>query len=95
MKTKILLIYTGGTIGMVKDSGTESLVPLDFQQLTKQVPELKSFDCQLDSYEFSTPIDSSNVNPQFWIDLVNVIETQDNTDLQGELACAAGGCEIK
>lgn len=74
MKTKILLIYTGGTIGMVKDSETGSLVPLDFQQLTKQVPELKSFDCQLDSHEFDIPIDSSNVNPQFWIDLVNVIE---------------------
>ena len=74
MKTKILLIYTGGTIGMVKDPETESLVPLNFNELTKQVPELKGFDCQLDSFEFETPIDSSNVNPKFWVDLVNVIE---------------------
>lgn len=74
MKTKILLIYTGGTIGMVNDPETGSLVPLDFQQLTSQVPELKIFDAQLDSYEFETPIDSSNVNPKFWVDLVRVIE---------------------
>jgi L-asparaginase len=74
MKTKILLIYTGGTIGMVNDSETNSLVPLDFKHLSIQVPELKSFDCQLDSYEFDTPIDSSNVNPVFWQKLLDVIE---------------------
>ena len=74
MKTKILLIYTGGTIGMVKDLETESLVPLDFKELTKQVPELKSFDCQLDAYEFEEAIDSSNVNISFWVDLANVIQ---------------------
>jgi len=74
MKTKILLIYTGGTIGMVKDPETKSLVPLNFKQITNQVPELKSFNCQLDSYEFDKIIDSSNVNPNFWIDLVRVIE---------------------
>ncbi len=74
MKTKILLIYTGGTIGMVKDSATNSLIPLNFKELTKQVPELDNFDCQLDSYEFERPIDSSNVNPKFWIDLVHIIK---------------------
>lgn len=74
MKTKILLIYTGGTIGMVKDPETNSLVPLDFKQITIQVPELKGFDCELGSYEFETPIDSSNVNPKFWVELVQVIE---------------------
>jgi len=74
MQNKILLIYTGGTIGMVQDPETESLVPLNFNELTKQVPELKGFDCELESYEFETPIDSSNVNPLFWVDLVRVIE---------------------
>ena len=74
MKTKILLIYTGGTIGMVKDPETNSLIPLNFKHLTEQVPELKSFDCQLDSYEFNPPIDSSNVDPDFWINLVRVIK---------------------
>ena len=76
MKTSILIIYTGGTIGMVKDSHTNSLVPLDFKQITNQVPELKGFDCDFGSYEFETPIDSSNVNPEFWAELVKVI--QDN-----------------
>ena len=75
---KILLIYTGGTIGMVKEPDTDALVPLDFSQITNQVPELKAFDCQLDSYEFETPIDSSNVNPKFWIELVKVIEQRYN-----------------
>ncbi len=74
MKTKLLLIYTGGTIGMVKDSETGSLMPLDFKHLTEQVPELRAFDCQLDSFEFPVAIDSSNVNPEFWVDLVRVIE---------------------
>ncbi len=74
MKTKILLIYTGGTIGMVSDTESNSLVPLDFKHLSTQVPELKNFDCVLESYEFEKPIDSSNVNPDFWIDLVKVIE---------------------
>jgi len=76
MKTKILLIYTGGTIGMVKDPETNSLIPLNFKHLTEQVPELKSFDCQLDSYEFNPPIDSSNVDPNFWVNLVRVIENE-------------------
>jgi L-asparaginase len=76
MQTKILLIYTGGTIGMVNDPETDSLVPLDFQQITNQLPELKNFDCQLDSFEFETPIDSSNVNPEFWVELVSVIESK-------------------
>ena len=81
MKTKILLIYTGGTIGMVKDSDTDSLKPLNFKHLTEQVPELKSFNCQLDSYEFEKPIDSSNVNPEFWVKLVNIVkERYDNYD---------------
>ncbi|PIF02818.1 MAG: L-asparaginase 1, partial [Draconibacterium sp.] len=70
MKTKILLIYTGGTIGMVQDSDTGALIPLDFKHLTMQVPELKRFDYQLDAYEFDEPIDSSNVNPEFWAELV-------------------------
>ncbi len=74
MKTKLLLIYTGGTIGMVKDSESGSLMPLDFKHLTEQVPELRAFNCQLDSFEFSVVIDSSNVNPAFWIDLVTVIQ---------------------
>jgi L-asparaginase len=74
MKTKILIIYTGGTIGMVADPDSGALVPLNFQELTKQVPELKRFNFDWDAYEFAKPIDSSNVNPNFWIELVEVIE---------------------
>jgi len=74
MKTKILLIYTGGTIGMVRDTESKSLVPLNFKELTKQVPELNFFDYKIDSFEFKNPIDSSNVNPDFWVDLLDIIE---------------------
>ncbi|MBN2669241.1 MAG: asparaginase [Bacteroidales bacterium] len=74
MNNKILLIYTGGTIGMVNDPVTNSLVPLNFKHITSQVPEINNFDCQIDSYEFESPIDSSNVNIEFWKTLVSIIK---------------------
>jgi L-asparaginase len=73
-KTKILLIYTGGTIGMVKDSQTGHLVPFDFKQILEQVPELSQFDLIIESVSFDHPIDSSNMSPKVWVDLVDIIE---------------------
>jgi L-asparaginase len=71
---KILLIYTGGTIGMITDPDSGVLKPFDFSQITSQVPEIKLFDCEIDSFSFEDPIDSSNMTPQVWQDLVKVIE---------------------
>jgi len=71
---KILLIYTGGTIGMITDADTGVLKPFDFSQITTQVPELKLFDCEIETISFDTPIDSSNMTPQVWQDLVRLIE---------------------
>jgi L-asparaginase len=70
---KILIIYTGGTIGMHKDQ-TGSLRPFDFGKVTEQVPELKQLGCTLKHYAFKELIDSSNVTPDFWIQLATTIE---------------------
>lgn len=70
---KILIIYTGGTIGMQHDSkGT--LKPFDFGTIMKQVPELGRLKCAVHHHQFEELIDSSNVQPQFWVALASIIE---------------------
>lgn len=71
---KILIIYTGGTIGMVKDPETNSLVPMDFSNISDRVPELKMFDFQVQTISFSPLVDSSEINPEIWQRLVVLIE---------------------
>jgi L-asparaginase len=65
-KPKILIIYTGGTIGMINDPETNMLKPFDFDQITKEVPELMKIKCSLDAVSFKKPIDSSNMNLKIW-----------------------------
>jgi L-asparaginase len=77
-KSKILLIYTGGTIGMMQDVKTGSLKPFDFKSLTNQVPELKKFDVELSSISFEKPIDSSNMHKDVWVKLANIIKEKYN-----------------
>lgn len=74
MKTKILLIYTGGTIGMAKDYTTQSLKPFDFENLLKHIPELSLIDSEIRFTGFAQPIDSSDMNPDHWIELATIIE---------------------
>lgn len=79
---KILLIYTGGTIGMIKDFNTGSLRNFNFDDLLKHIPELKLLDCDIATNSFKKPIDSSNMNPEYWKDIAVVIK--DNyTDYDG------------
>lgn len=73
MDRKILLIYTGGTIGMKQDPDTLLLKPFDFTQILQEVPELRKFDFQIDTISFDPVIDSSDAKPSFWIDLVRLI----------------------
>jgi len=73
-KINILVIYTGGTIGMVQDPKTLSLRPLTFDILYKYLPVLENFNCRIDFYTFEPLLDSSNMNPSFWIHLAGVIE---------------------
>lgn len=72
-KKSVLLIYTGGTIGMVADAVTGILKPFNFKNLSKEIPELKKFNLHLDSISFPEPMDSSNMQPETWIKLANII----------------------
>lgn len=72
-QTSILVIYTGGTIGMVQDPKTGSLKPLTFDNLYRYLPVLENFNCQIEFYTFDPLLDSSNMNPSFWMELADVI----------------------
>lgn len=72
-KEAVLLIYTGGTIGMVNDPKTGQLRPFNFNALTEQIPELQKFPVQMDHYAFEKPIDSSNMQPEIWVRLAELI----------------------
>lgn len=73
-----LIIYTGGTIGMVKDAVSGSLKPVNFERLQANIPEISKLDIDLDIYTFEHTIDSSNILPEHWIKLVEVIEKNYN-----------------
>jgi L-asparaginase len=73
-KSKVLLIYTGGTIGMMHDPVSGSLKPFNFKALTSQIPELKKFEVELSSISFKHPIDSSDMQPEIWIQMVEIIQ---------------------
>jgi L-asparaginase len=75
----ILIIYTGGTIGMVQDHETGALKPFRFDNILSEVPELKRSGYNLSSYAFNPPLDSSNVGPETWIQVANIIELNYNS----------------
>ncbi|MEH0007434.1 MAG: asparaginase [Flavobacteriales bacterium] len=70
----ILLIYTGGTIGMVSDCRTQTLRAFNFDRLLDQVGEIHQLDCCIDLQSFVEPIDSSDISPNHWIQLAEIIE---------------------
>lgn len=70
---KILLIYTGGTIGMNHNPQTGALEPFDFDSLLTKVPELGQFKTDIDTYQFLPPIDSSDMGPSHWSDMARLI----------------------
>ena len=74
-KTSILLIYTGGTIGMMENPDTGALENFNLEQLQKHVPELERFDFTIDTYTFDPPIDSSDMDTESWRKLVEVVST--------------------
>lgn len=75
-KSSILLIYTGGTIGMKEDPTAQALKPFDFSQILAEVPELRKFAYKIDSHTFSPLIDSSDVEPGLWISLAELIKNK-------------------
>ncbi len=79
--TSILIIYTGGTIGMVHEPVTGTLVPIDFTHISRQVPELQRFGFRLETITFDPVIDSSDVSPDVWNKLaVTIAERYDEFD---------------
>mgnify|MGYP000565642510 CR=1 FL=1 len=77
----VLLIYTGGTIGMIENPETGALENFNFDQLLQHVPELKRFNYRISSYQFDPPIDSSDMEPSLWAKIVKIINyNYDNFD---------------
>lgn len=73
-KKNLLIIYTGGTIGMIHDEETGSLKPFNFGKLSTVVPELKKLPCKIDFHSFDPLIDSSDMQPERWIQIAEIIE---------------------
>lgn len=75
----ILLLYTGGTMGMVKDE-QGILVPFNFENILEYIPSLKTFDLRIKVIAFDEPIDSSNVNPTHWQAIGEIIRAHTEFD---------------
>lgn len=75
---KILIVYTGGTIGMVKDYNTGALKAFDFSQISSKIPELQQLNCEISTISFDEPIDSSNMSVEYYIQIADIIS--DNYD---------------
>lgn len=79
-KPRLLIIYTGGTIGMIENPETHALQPFDFSHLIDNVPKIKKLDYQIDNIQFN-PIDSSDMDPVGWADIAKAIsENYDHYD---------------
>lgn len=76
--SRVLLIYTGGTIGMNRNPRTGALEPFDFEHLIGSVPELQQVSTEISTFQFNPPIDSSDMTPELWIDLVHIIANNFN-----------------
>lgn len=74
----ILIIYTGGTIGMIENAESGALEPFNFDHLIDNVPKIKRLDYDIDNFQFEVPLDSSAMTPDHWVQIVKVIE--DNYD---------------
>ncbi|MDB5145987.1 MAG: type asparaginase [Mucilaginibacter sp.] len=73
--SQILIIYTGGTIGMMSDPVTKVLKPINFEQIMDNVPELEKLNCRIKVHSFEEIIDSSNMNPEIWSELAGLIQS--------------------
>lgn len=70
----MLIIYTGGTIGMIENPETHTLQPFDFTHLMDNVPKVKKLQYDIENIQFHPPIDSSNMNPGHWAEIARAIE---------------------
>ncbi|MDQ6482098.1 asparaginase [Dyadobacter sp. LHD-138] len=76
-RASVLVIYTGGTLGMVYETKGKQLVPFNFEQVIEKVPEIRRLDFEI-TFLTLNPIDSSNMNPDIWVELAKIIDDQYN-----------------
>lgn len=74
-RPRLLIIYTGGTIGMIENPETHALQPFDFSHLIDNVPKVRKLNYHIDSLSFDHPIDSSDMNPEHWCEIARAIES--------------------
>ncbi|MBP3737853.1 MAG: asparaginase [Muribaculaceae bacterium] len=74
LRPRLLIIYTGGTIGMIENPSTHALQPFDFSHLIDNVPKVKKLGYDIDHIQFNPPIDSANMSPKHWSDIAQAIE---------------------
>lgn len=72
--TKILIIYTGGTVGMIYDEKTKALRPIGFNEIRNNLPELYRMGIDFYVYTFNPPMDSSDMHPDTWVEIAGIIE---------------------
>lgn len=77
-KPSILIIYTGGTIGMVQKTTNGILTPVKFDHIIEEVPDLNRLGYNFQVITFSPPIDSSNMTPAIWVKIASTIERNYN-----------------
>ncbi len=70
----IMIIYTGGTIGMINQPGSRSLAPFDFEQILRHVPEIEKFGYKFTPVTIHPVVDSSNIKPATWVRMAELIE---------------------
>jgi len=73
-KVSILIIYTGGTIGMLEDPSNGSLKPFDFTKIMHHIPEIRGLGFRIETYSFDPPIDSSDIDTSTWTKIAEIIE---------------------
>lgn len=73
-RAHILIIYTGGTIGMIHNADTGALESFNFDHLVNHMPELKQLNINIDTIAFDPPIDSSDMEPELWSRIVTIID---------------------
>ncbi len=74
MKPSVLIIYTGGTIGMMANAKTGTYEPFDFKHLTNQIPELHRIGCTIKTIAFEKPVDSADMRPATWVKLATLLK---------------------
>lgn len=74
--TNVLIIYTGGTIGMINDPKSGVLIPFNFEQITDHVPELKRLKYKFKVHSFDPLIDSSNMTPEVYKEIALLIQKE-------------------